>query len=76
MAELGLRPYLSEFSPVPGTSLYFEHIAESRLDFVNEPLYQNNTLSSFRSPVFTPDVMKKLRDRLNKIYETEGSYSS
>lgn len=76
VAGLGLRPYLSEFSPVPGTSLYFEHISESRLDFVSEPLYQNNTLSSYRSPVFTPDVMKKLRDRLNKIYETEGSYSS
>lgn len=76
VAELGLRPYLSDFSPVPGTSLYFDHITESKLDFVNEPLYQNNTLSSFRSPVFTPDVMKRLRDRLNKIYETEGSYSS
>ena len=76
VAGLGLRPYLSEFSPVPGTSLYFEHIRESKLDFVSEPLYQNNTLSSYRSPVFTPDVMKKLRDRLNKIYETEGSYSS
>ncbi len=64
----GGRPYLSEFSPVPGTPLFEGHRAESRLDFAREPLYQNNSLSSYRSPIFTPPVMKRLKDRLAALY--------
>ncbi len=67
----GGRPYLSEFSPVPGTPLFDEHHAESRLDFADEPLYQNNSLSSYRSPIFTPPVMKRLKDRLSALYREQ-----
>lgn len=67
----GGRPYLSEFSPVPGTSLALKHSKESRLDFMREPMYQNNTLSPYRSPVFTPEVMTGLKNQLQKIYRVQ-----
>ncbi len=67
----GGRPYLSEFSPVPGTSLAQEHKKESRLDFMKEPIYQNNTLSAYRSPVFTPEIMNRLKSQLQKIYRMQ-----
>jgi len=71
VAQIGARPYLSELSPVPGTSVFNEHKLESLLDFENEPLYQNNSLSSFRSPVFTGEVMERLKMKLNDIYSTQ-----
>ena len=71
VAQTGARPYLSELSPVPGTSVYNAHLKESLLDFEKKPLYQNNSLSSYRSPVFTADVMEKLKQRLNSIYRDQ-----
>ncbi len=64
----GARPYLNEFSPIPGTSLFAEHLAESAEDFENEPLWQNNSLARYRSPVFTPAVMKYLKSSLAALY--------
>jgi radical SAM superfamily enzyme YgiQ (UPF0313 family) len=40
----GVTPYLSEFSPIPHTSLWETAIARSRYPLSEEPLYQNNTL--------------------------------
>ena len=71
VAKTGARPYLSELSPVPGTSVYEAHLRESLLDFSNEPLYQNNSLSSFRSPVFNAEVMARLKQRVDKIYKDQ-----
>jgi len=71
VVESGARPYLSEFSPVPGTSLYNEHIKDSCLDFQNEPLYQNNTLSSYRSKEFNVDIITNLRKQLSEIYRKQ-----
>lgn len=68
VSGIGARPYLSEFSPVPGTKLYPVHLKESLLDFDSEPLFQNNSVAAWRSPVFTPVAMKRLKDRLNGIY--------
>ena len=68
VAEIGARPYLNEYSPVPKTKLFEEHFKESKLDFKREPLYQNNSVSAWRSPVFTPVVVKKLKEQLYKIY--------
>lgn len=68
VADIGARPYLNEYSPVPKTTLFEEHFKESKLDFKREPLYQNNSVSAWRSPIFTPEVVKKLKDKLTKIY--------
>ena len=71
----GGRPYLNEYSPVPKTPLFGEHLAESHYDFQKEPLWQNNVLSSYRSPVFTPAVMKYLKSRLASLYrEMDGGF--
>jgi hypothetical protein len=71
VAQTGARPYLSELSPVPGTSVYEEHLKESLLDFHSEPIYQNNSLSSFRSPVFNAEVMVKLKKIVDKVYKDQ-----
>ena len=68
VAEIGARPYLSEFSPVPGTVLYEKHRSESLLDFHSEPLYQNNSVSAWRSPLFTSTAMSGLKLKLAKMY--------
>lgn len=67
----GGRPYLNEYSPVPGTPLFDEHRAESIRDIAAEPLWQNNSLSAYRSPVFTPEVMRRLKDRLAAVYRDQ-----
>jgi radical SAM superfamily enzyme YgiQ (UPF0313 family) len=69
--NLGGRPYLSEFSPVPKTTLFEEHLKESFLDFKKEPLFQNNSLSSFRSPVFTQEIMLELKQQLSEVYHKQ-----
>ncbi len=71
--NLGGRPYLSEFSPVPKTELFEQHLKESYLDFKNEPLYQNNSLSSFRSPVFSEEIMLKLKQQLSEVYHRQDN---
>jgi len=71
VVEAGGRPYLSEFSPVPSTPLFDIHLKESSLNFKEEPLYQNNTLSGYRSPVFNLKVMEKLREKLSQIYREQ-----
>ncbi len=68
VSEIGTKPYLNEYSPVRKTKLGEDQVKESRLDFKSEPLYQNNSVSAWRSPVFTPEVVKKLKNQLYKIY--------
>jgi len=67
--EVGGRPYLSEFSPVPGTYLFKKHLAESSLDFEKEPLYQNNSVSAWRSPVFNRMLIGSLKKKIDSIYK-------
>jgi len=67
----GGRPYLNEYSPVPGTQLFDEHLTESARDISGEPLWQNNSLSAYRSPVFTPSVMRRLKDHLASVYRDQ-----
>ncbi len=66
--QAGGRPYLSEFSPVPGTPLFEEHKKESSLDYEKEPMYQNNSIAGWRSSTFTYDVVNMLRNKLSEIY--------
>jgi len=59
--KLGARPYLSEYSPIPGTELWQEAIASARFDFVNEPLFQNCSLLASAHPSLTPQKLSYLR---------------
>jgi len=71
VANAGARPYLSELSPVPGTSVFDAHLKESLLDIGQEPLFQNNSLSAFRSPVFNMEVMNRLKLKMNNVYHEQ-----
>ena len=50
--EAGARPYLAEYSPLPGTPLWKEAVAASSFDLAGEPLYQNNTFFPCREKGF------------------------
>lgn len=40
----GARPYLAEYSPIPGTPLWEEAVRHSPFDLRREPLFHNNTI--------------------------------
>jgi radical SAM superfamily enzyme YgiQ (UPF0313 family) len=40
----GARPYLAEYSPLPGTPLWGEAVKVSPFDLQREPLFHNNTI--------------------------------
>ena len=42
--ECGARPYLAEYSPLPGTPLWGEAVKVSPFDLQGEPLFHNNTI--------------------------------
>jgi len=42
--KAGAVPYLSEYSPVPHTSLWEKALSHSEYDLAGEPLFHNNTL--------------------------------
>jgi hypothetical protein len=42
--ECGARPYLAEYSPLPGTPLWEEAVNVSSFDLQGEPLFHNNTI--------------------------------
>jgi radical SAM superfamily enzyme YgiQ (UPF0313 family) len=59
--EMGLRPRLAEYSPIPGTPLWPEACAVSRFPLAEEPLYHNNSLFPCLNP-FSWDQVQRLKD--------------
>jgi radical SAM superfamily enzyme YgiQ (UPF0313 family) len=59
--ELGLRPRLAEYSPIPGTPLWEEARRVSRYPIEAEPLYHNNSLFPCLSP-FSWKTVQELKD--------------
>jgi radical SAM superfamily enzyme YgiQ (UPF0313 family) len=41
---LGARPFIAEYSPIPGTGLWQDAVNKSEFDLSNEPLYHNNSI--------------------------------
>jgi len=58
----GARPYLAEFSPIPGTALWAEAVRSSPFDLTAEPLYHNNSILPCRSPGFGPEELQRLKN--------------
>lgn len=50
--DAGAQPYLCEYSPIPGTSLWNEARRISPFDLAGEPLTHNNTFFACRRPDF------------------------
>ncbi|WAC07154.1 MAG: B12-binding domain-containing radical SAM protein [Thermodesulfobacteriota bacterium] len=59
--DCGARPYLAEYSPIPGTILWEEAIKASRFDLVSEPLFHNNSLFPCEWEGFTRKDLQRLK---------------
>lgn len=57
----GALPYLSEYSPVPGTAMWREVLATCQYDLAHEPLYHNNSFFACRREDFTREDLAQLK---------------
>jgi radical SAM superfamily enzyme YgiQ (UPF0313 family) len=57
----GIQPFISEYSPVPGTSMWSEAATCSKFPIEEEPLYQNNSFFACRRPDFSYEDLLHLK---------------
>ena len=57
----GARPFLAEYSPLPGTGLWEEAIKASPFDLATEPLFHNNTYFPCRGRDFSWEKMWEIK---------------
>jgi radical SAM superfamily enzyme YgiQ (UPF0313 family) len=62
----GARPYLSEYSPIPGTTLWEQAVTASQFDIAVDPLYHNNSIFPCQWEGFTIDQLHQLKLLLKK----------
>lgn len=60
-AEAGVRVMLARYSPVPGTALWEESLAQSGYPIEEEPLFHNNTFFSMEWEGFTRQDLRRLQ---------------
>lgn len=58
----GARPFLAEFSPIPGTELWTEAVTASPFPISIDPIFQNNSLLPCRSQDLTPEQYRELKE--------------
>jgi len=68
--QQGARPYLAEYSPLPGTPIWEEAMMVSPFDLDGEPLFQNNTLLPCRWDGLT---WEDLQDLKSIVHSRTGS---
>lgn len=59
--ETGLRPFVSEYSPIPGTAMWEKAVAASPFPIRDEPLFHNNSLLPCRWQGCTPQDVHLLK---------------
>ncbi|MCP4716066.1 MAG: radical SAM protein, partial [Deltaproteobacteria bacterium] len=59
----GLRPYITEFSPIPGTRLWPDAVNASPFPITEEPLFHNNTLLPCQGEHFTLEDLGRLKQK-------------
>ncbi len=65
--QVGARPILVEYSPIPGTPMFEDAKQMSRFDIENEPLYHNNSIFPCQWEGFTPEHFKELKRNLEVV---------
>ena len=60
--KLGARPYLSEYSPIPGSDLWEESLQSARYPFADEPLLQNCSLLPCAHESLTAGAWTRLKN--------------
>lgn len=61
--QIGARPILAEYSPIPGTSLWDEAVRHARYAIDREPLFQNNSLLPCLKADVSPTDFQALKNR-------------
>jgi radical SAM superfamily enzyme YgiQ (UPF0313 family) len=61
--ERGLRPYVAEYSPIPGTGMWHDAVRCSPFPIEAEPLFHNNTLLPCRWEGFTGEHLSYLKEQ-------------
>ncbi|UCC65890.1 MAG: B12-binding domain-containing radical SAM protein [Deltaproteobacteria bacterium] len=64
--DSGARPYLAEYSPIPGTPLWEEAVETSPFDLEGEPLFHNNTILPCRWEGLSWNDLRELKDMVQK----------
>lgn len=59
----GARPFLAEYSPIPGTELWADAVAVSPYPISEEPLFQNNSILPCRNENLTEEMYQSLKRR-------------
>jgi radical SAM superfamily enzyme YgiQ (UPF0313 family) len=62
--EVGAKPILVEYSPIPGTPLFQKAKQWSRFDIENEPLFHNNSIIPCQWEGLTPAYYKRLKEKI------------
>lgn len=65
VCECGAKPVLAEYSPIPGTQMWYDAVALSPFDIQGEPLYHNNSLLPCRSDDFNVRDYEELKKSLS-----------
>lgn len=68
--ECGAKPFLAEYSPIPGTKMWMEAVESSPFDILGEPLYHNNSLLPCRNDDFNFTVYTELKKKLKRNLKT------
>ncbi len=62
----GACPYLAEYSPIPGTPMWRQAVAESPYPVETEPLTHNNTFFAVRRPDFSLEDLETLKEKARR----------
>jgi len=70
VTRAGARPFLSEYSPVPGSPMWGEALAASRFDIEREPLFHNNSLLPCAHPELDYRELERLKKQARDPFRT------
>ncbi|MCX8110438.1 MAG: radical SAM protein [Syntrophorhabdaceae bacterium] len=70
LCDLGVRPHIAEYTPIPHTRLFDEYKVFARYPIADEPLFQNNALFPFSWEGFTEDDLLFLKQYLREKIKT------
>ena len=72
--DLGAKPILAEYSPIPGTPLWDEAFRHARYDIGKEPLFHNNSLLPCLRPDISTADFQALKSRTRLEPQGKGSH--
>jgi len=64
--DCGARPFLSEYSPIPGTQLWEEALRHSPFDLAHEPLLHNNSILPCRLDGLSWEELYELKGEIRE----------